>query len=207
MTPHLCRRAITVPLRAEPATGETPPRIVGRMIVYDTEVEIGGWFRESIAVGAASACIADTTRDIVSTMNHDVDLLLGRRAAGTFRLIDGPQGVDVEIDVDLNTRVGADCYRMVERGDLRGMSFAFEIEEERYVAPTTKLELPLYIVEKMNVFEGGPVVFPAYATTTAEARAKDRRQLHQRSIDRLEADATLRREMADLRRRDVEIRA
>ena len=177
------------------------------MILYNTEIEIGRWFRETIAVGAASECIADTTRDIVSTMNHDVDLLLGRRAAGTFRLTDGPDGVDVEIDVDMNTRVGSDCYRMVDRGDLRGMSFAFEVEEERYVAPKSKNELPLFIVEKMNVFEGGPVVFPAYAETTAEARTRDRRQVHQRSLDQIVADATLRREMSDLRRRDLETRA
>lgn len=74
---------------------------------------------EQIARGAFDAVLGD---DVVALVNHDMGQLLGRTASGTLRLVSREDGLHMSVDIP-DTQVGRDVRTLVERGDLRGMSF------------------------------------------------------------------------------------
>lgn len=74
---------------------------------------------ETIARGAFDALLED---DVVAVVNHDMTQLLGRTASGTLRLASRDDGLHMSVDLP-DTQVGHDARVLVERGDLRGMSF------------------------------------------------------------------------------------
>jgi HK97 family phage prohead protease len=85
-------------------------------------------FRERIAKRAFDGVLADPNLDCVMTFNHSMDAVLGRTSSGTLRLRGDDQGLAFDCDL-ANTQLGRDTYELVQRGDLPGMSFAFELGE------------------------------------------------------------------------------
>jgi HK97 family phage prohead protease len=55
-------------------------------------------------------------------------LVLGRRSSGTLRLAEDRQGLSFEIDLP-PTQAARDLLVSVERGDVRGASFAFTVPD------------------------------------------------------------------------------
>jgi len=88
----------------------------------------GKTFRERIANRAFDGVLADKNLDCVCTFNHSMDAVLGRTSSGTLRLRADDQGLAFDCDLP-NTQLGKDTYELVKRGDLPGMSFAFELGE------------------------------------------------------------------------------
>ena len=70
-------------LRALPAEGEQPAKIVGYAAVFDQESEPLGGFVEVIAPGAFDDVLG---ADVRALFNHDANYLLGRTASGTLTL-------------------------------------------------------------------------------------------------------------------------
>lgn len=157
---------------ARAADDDNPPRITGVGSVYGQRVTLGGWFEwdEEVLPSAWSATIAHPN-DIRSMFNHDPNWLLGRTTAGTLRLADGADGLRYEVDINPDDVNAMSVHAKVERGDVSGASVWFQVEEERWTEPTDNngLERPLRQIAKANLFEVGPVVFPAFPTTTAAA--------------------------------------
>ena len=86
----------------------------------------GRTFRERIAKRAFDSVLADPNLDCILTFNHDQDKILGRTTSGTLRLEGDDSGLRFDCDLP-NTQAGRDTYESVQRGDLNGASFAFEL--------------------------------------------------------------------------------
>jgi len=147
--------------------------LTGRAIVYDSPTDIGGYFREIIDRGALDET---DLKDVRLLINHNTSMIpLARsrnnNANSTMQLAVDDAGL-VMIRADLDTERNQDAkslYSATMRGDLTGMSFAFTVEGERWEDLDT--DYPTRHIEKIGkVFEISAVTFPAYDSTTLQAR-------------------------------------
>ena len=146
-----------------------PSRIVGYAAVYyngteATQYQLWDDFIERIMPGAFDRAIRED--DVRGLFNHNPDNLLGRTSSKTLVLESDGRGLRYTIAPpagELTNRV----LENLERGDLSGSSFAFNI-----VKQTMRQEGDTMIREINDValFDVGPVTFPAYEATTAAAR-------------------------------------
>lgn len=159
-------------VRAEGEDG--PAGIAGTAALYNTRTEIAGMFEEEIAPGAFDDALESS--DVRGLFNHDPNFPLGRTSAGTMELRSADDGLHYEIP-DL-PKARADVLEAIERGDVTGNSFSFTVAEETWVEPEGRDDegdLPLRIVQRVGeLFDVGPVTFPAYEETQVSARAESR---------------------------------
>jgi HK97 family phage prohead protease len=102
------------------------PRLVGYAAVFDApSLDLGG-FIEIVKPGAFGRTLRSNTADPLALVQHKPDLVLGRRSAGTLRLHEDAKGLAFEIDVP-DTTAARDLLVSVERGDIKGASFAFVV--------------------------------------------------------------------------------
>lgn len=170
---ELERRSYNFEIRAEESDGTAI--ITGRPIVYNSKTDLG-WFDEVIELGALDG--ADLT-DVRFLVNHDISkipLARSRRNNGnsTMQFSVDQQGLLldwVKLDVENNSEARA-LYSAVQRGDISGMSFMFSIDQERW--EDLESEHPTRHIEKIgSVVEVSAVTFPAYDTTSIDARSKE----------------------------------
>lgn len=164
----------TAPVEARDAGGDSAPVIAGLGSVSNTITTIDdGWdvYTEEIVSGAWRQTIA--TGDIRSMMNHDTNWLLGRTKSGTLRLAETDPGLTYEIDVNRDDPNAMSVHARVARGDIDGSSVWFRVVKQSWSFPadTNDLEYPHRQILEGQLYEVGPVVFPAYETTTSAARA------------------------------------
>jgi HK97 family phage prohead protease len=114
-------RRVAVELRA--GGDKRSPRLVGHAAVYNSPSQDLGGFIEIVKPGAFTRTLT-TDRDPLALVQHMPQLVLGRRSAGTLRLQEDQRGLAFEIDVP-DTTTARDLLVSVERGDVRGASFAF----------------------------------------------------------------------------------
>lgn len=171
----------------EVRAGETGSVIVGHAPVWNRYSQNLGGFVEQVAPGAASRAIVED--DIRGLLNHDPSLILGRNKAGTMRLEEDDQGLRFEIDVP-DTQYGRDLVTSAKRGDITGASFSFRVIDQEW--GVTDSEFPLRTIKSMQMFDTGPVTFPAYLDSEAGLRSYvDRREAlaglasESRSIDQV----------------------
>jgi len=106
--------------------------------------------------------------DVISTLNHDPNFLLGRTSAGTLRLTVDDVGLRYEIPIRDDDIDHQKVVSKLRAGDLDGSSFWFQIEKEE---KTIEEDTTVYSIRGLNLVEVGPVVLPAYQATTAELRS------------------------------------
>ncbi|MFC9739150.1 HK97 family phage prohead protease [Streptomyces noursei] len=126
-----------------------------------------GGFRERIMPGAGIDSLR--ANDVFATFNHDVNNVLGRASSGTLRTGEDAEGGWYEIDLP-NTTVGRDLAELLKRGDVRGSSFTFRVNQDgqrRAANDDSETGLPVREITRMDVVELGPVLNPAYPTTDA----------------------------------------
>lgn len=187
---ELEQRAYAFEVRAE--AGEDGSLITGRPIVYNSRTDLG-WFDEVIETGALDG--ADLT-DVRFLVNHDtsrIPLARSRRNNGnsTMQLsvdMDG-MSIRVQLDTENNSEARA-LYSAVQRGDISGMSFMFSIDEERW--EDLRSEHPTRFITKIgSVVEVSAVTFPAYSSTSIDARGKEALESARSALE------SARRQMAD----------
>ena len=147
------------------------PRIRGLAAVYydgteATQFELWEGAVERIMPGA----FADALRgqgDVRALFNHDPNLVLGSTAAGTLKLSDDPRGLRYEIDPP-DTQPARDLVQSIQRGDVKGSSFAFRVLDQQW---KTEDGIDIRLIERVELFDVGPVTFPAYEATEAQLRA------------------------------------
>lgn len=109
------------------------------------------------------------SHDARGLFNHDPSNLLGRVASGTMRLSVDDIGLRYEIDVP-DTQVGRDVVTSIERGDLTGSSFSFTATRQTW---TERSDAPdIRMIEDLQLYDTGPVTYPAYQATTAGTRSE-----------------------------------
>ncbi len=149
----------------EARVGADEKVFIGRPIVYNNLSQlIGGAFRERLMPGVFDASMSE---DIIASIEHDSSKLLGRTASGTLELKPGPEGIDIEVS-DPGTSYSADLRASIGRKDIRGMSFIFEVIEDRWYDSSG---ITMRDVIKAKLYEVSFVSSPAYLDTQAAARS------------------------------------
>lgn len=148
------------------------PGIAGVASVYNQQYDTG-WMIESIKPGAFTRVLSESP-DVRCLFNHDPNNLLGRTKSGTLRLSDANDGLHFDCDTDTDSSIGSDVQRMISRGDLDGCSFAFTVGKQSWREEKSADGMYLYyrdIEEIDELFDVGPVTYPAYAGTSVAGRS------------------------------------
>lgn len=138
-------------------------RLVGHAAVFDSPADLGA-FIEIVRPGA----FADSLRTygVAGLVNHNLDLLLGHTRSGTLRLREDSVGLRMELEPPPSA-LARHWILAIERGDVRGASFSFEVErdqDERWTLGPNGV--PVRELLRVRLFDVGPVVEPAYPTTS-----------------------------------------
>lgn len=155
-------------------------------VYYDgtphTEFELWPGMVERIMPGAFTMAVQRD--DVRGLFNHDTNMVLGRKSAGTLRVFDDPRGLRYEIDPG-ETSVYRDVAAFISRRDVQGSSFSFNVKDE-----TGRKENGVRIreIRGVELFDVGPVTFPAYEATSTGVRARGEMNDAKAFFDRMEAD-------------------
>ncbi len=155
------------------------PAISGIGSPYGQMTRIAGWVEEwdeVVADGAWRNAITKEDVDIVSTFNHDLNQLLARTTSDTLFLSDPAEGLVYEAKINPDDPQAMSVHARVVRRDVTGASVWFRVLKDQWEEPSddNDLEVPLRTILSADLFEVGPVVFPAFPQTTAEAASFDR---------------------------------
>lgn len=145
------------------------PKITGYAAKFNKwSVDLGG-FTERIKKGAFDEALERS--DVRALKNHDPNLILGRTTSGTLELKQNSVGLQFEIDPP-NTNTGRDTIEEIRRKDITGCSFSFTTAEDDWkYLEDGKVERT--IVRVGELFDVGPVTYPAYPDTTVATRSLD----------------------------------
>ena len=146
----------------EPSKEKTPV-LRGYAARYNSETIIEDSFYEVIRPGAFTRALEEG-QDVIALFNHDWNIVLGRRSAGTLKLEETPEGLQVEVIPPENS-TGQYVKEAIERGDIKEMSFSFRVAKETW---EQREDLPLRSLEDLDLIDISFVSFPAYASTSAE---------------------------------------
>lgn len=143
----------------------------GRPIVYDSKTDLG-WHDEIIQRGA----LADTDlKDVRFLVNHNTDMIPLARSRNnnensTMQMVVDEDGMGIRVDLDIENNTEAkNLYSAVERGDIDGMSFMFQVDGDKW--DDLDSDHPTRTITNIaKVFEVSAVTFPAYEATSIQAR-------------------------------------
>lgn len=203
------RRAYTGdrPEIREAADG-TPSTLVGHASVFDqwTTLYKGRYWiwREIVRPGAYANAIREK-QDVRSLFNHDPNFVLGRTTSGTLALEEDDSGLLTRTVLPDTQTIRDLVVAPIRRGDVTGMSFAFEVRkggtQTRTEHPdgtivlenggervTIRREGDVDIEERelldLDIFDISPVTYPAYEGTDVSARSRMVPDLERRIAER-----------------------
>jgi len=138
-------------------------RLRGYAAVFNDE-SVPMPFIETIAPGAFRKTLSETP-DVRLLINHE-GLPLARTKNGTLTLTEDDRGLYMDAII-ADTSEGRDLYKLVERGDVDQMSFAFRVIRQKY-----NEDRSVRTLTEVSLADGdvSVVTYPAYPTTTVEAR-------------------------------------
>ena len=144
----------------------------GTPIVYDSWTDLG-WYDETIDRGA----LANTDlRDVRFLVNHNTDMIPLARSRNnnensTMQMsIDDEVGMNIRVNLDTENNAEAKAlYSAVDRGDISGMSFMFQVDGDRWEDVDTE-HPKRHILSIRRVMEVSAVTFPAYEATSIQTR-------------------------------------
>lgn len=175
-------RALHVPeaalLRAaEDGDGNT---LHGHFAVFNTWTEINsvfeGRFLERVAPGAFADTFASRGDSIRVLYDHGHDPFIGNKPLGAPRVLrEDKRGAYYEVDL-FDTEYVSELKPALEAGQL-GASFRFKVTSEQWTSPqrATKSNperLDERTITGIELYEFGPVTFPAYAEASAGLRSR-----------------------------------
>lgn len=159
-------------LEVRQATDGEKPEIIGYPAVYNVISEDLGGFREMVEPGFFEDVIE--VEDTRAVQNHDPNLVLGRKSAGTLYIEDTPKGLRVRI-IPPDTQYARDLLTVMNRGDVDQMSFQFAVRKDGARWERTDDGKPLRILQRGGCAilpDIAVVTWPAYPQTSAEVRAQ-----------------------------------
>ncbi len=129
-----------------------------------------GGFVEEIMPGAFAASIAEKAdsdkSDVRATYNHDD--ILGRQKDGTLKVAEDKVGLHFEIQLNLRISTDRDLFEKIDIGRINGASFGFAMLDWEW--SHTDQDFPLLRQKAVELFDVGPVDFPAYLDTDTDTR-------------------------------------
>lgn len=138
-------------------------RLAGYAAVFN-ESSVPLPFRETIAPGAFRKTLSETP-DVRMLINHE-GLPVARSKNGTLSLYEDEKGLRFDAQI-ADTTEGRDLYKLVERGDVDQMSFAFRVIRQKWSEDRSRR-----VLTELSLADGdvSVVTYPAYPTTSVEAR-------------------------------------
>ena len=200
------RRSYNFEIRAEET--ERGNIITGRPIVYNSRTDLG-WYDEIIEPGALNN--TDLT-DVRFLVNHDtskIPLARSRRNNGnsTMQLTVDNDGMTIRVILDTeNNSEARALYSAVQRGDISGMSFMFNINDEEW--ENLDSDHPTRHIKEISVVvEVSAVTFPAYEATDINARSREALDNARSAVEtaRQQRDASLDSDEKEKLRLQIEI--
>lgn len=162
-------------LRAADQNGR---RIEGYFATFGGTYQLWQGATESVDPRAFDGALED---DIRCLIDHDTRLVLGRNKAGTLRLWVDDHGLAFSVDINPEDSDAMNLYARVQRGDVSGCSFGFDIlEEEMENKPDGSVH---WTIKRVKLYEGSICTFPAYQDTQAEARREDLKNNRRREVE------------------------
>lgn len=173
----MAKTEIRMGLLEQPTASEENKQLVeGYAAVFNErtliwESEWSGWkYMEVIDRNAFAG--ADMT-DTVFKYNHgDVAMVLARASNNTLNLSVDDKGLRMSADI-IDTTNGKDVYKLIKRGDLNKMSFAFTVKGERNEADKENKIYTRTITAFDKIYDVAVVDFPAYDGTSIQARSRE----------------------------------
>ncbi len=155
------------------------PKIAGYAAVYYRPGDAGTEFTlfpglvERLQRGCFDRAVKED--DVAGLYNHDQNILLARNTAHptpTLRMSLDDTGLFYEMDTDTDDPHTVHVMRKIDRGEVNGSSFAFDIDkEQRSHDRTAKVDVRDVLAVKL--FDVGPVVYPAYSGTSTGLRGTE----------------------------------
>jgi len=153
--------------------------IEGYFIRFNEETELWEGLFEEVDPKAVDDSLKNN--DIRCLFNHDTNIVLGRTGNGTLELKKDEKGLFGRVKINPNDKQAMDIYARIERGDINACSFGFNIIDEEIQNRddgTTK-----FVLKKIDLHEVSPVTFPAYPTTSIQARKQDLAEHKKRKLE------------------------
>lgn len=160
---------INAEIRATDPAGEEQGLIIkGMPVVFDTPTKImdpAGSYTEIIKRGALDGCDLSDTRLLY---NHDMNKIPLARTPKTLKFKTTPAGLEMIAELP-DTAEARSVHTAVKNELLTGMSFAFTVPPggDQYDKATNTRE----ISKISKIYECSVVPYPAYPTTSVEARS------------------------------------
>lgn len=156
---------------ARSAGGQGIGTLFGHFAVFDVEATIDsayeGQFREVIRPGAFARSLRE--RSLMVQFDHGMDPSIGSKPLGLPTAREDRIGLYVEASLD-DTSYNRDLAALLRSGALSGASFRFSVAKGGETWESRDGKLPLRILTDLDVYEAGPVSFPAYLAATAGIR-------------------------------------
>jgi len=130
---------------------------------------LSGGFIETVSPGAFKKSLNErgtqtSKEDIFAYWNHNSDIVLGSKRAGTLRLKEDETGLSYEIDMDLRSKEVRDKYYTVQRGNVSSSSFGFDVPKDgdQWILPQNDEEPVQRVLRSVRLHEVSIVSTPAY---------------------------------------------
>lgn len=188
-------RSIALEVTAENTKGDT----LSGVIPFNTQSEMlcedGQAFVEVLAPGAFHAA-----PDVRALINHADYPVLGRLANGTLTLEQKDDGLYVTVALP-KTHAAEDLYVSVQRGDIKGMSFAFFVNPNGESWDYT-VTPPIRTLTNITIDEVSFVGNPAYSDTTAAARnlSNGKKESESRRLINIQTEHEIERELIEIQK-------
>lgn len=164
----LLTRAASFELRAD-GDSDDGHTLEGYAAIFDEPTRIDSWegtFDETIVRGAFAKTIKERTP--VLQFAHGRDIATGSVPIGAIdALREDDHGLFVRARLHDNSRVEP-IRQAIESGAIDGMSFRFRATREEW---DESGDIPQRTIREVELFELGPVVFPAYQATSVGVRS------------------------------------
>jgi len=182
--------------------------ITGRPIVLDEVTDLGD-FTEEIRKGALDET---DMKDVRFLVNHNIDMIPLARSRNNTENSTMQFTVDefgMNIRVNLDTEENADAralYSAINRGDISGMSFMFDVDRNDEEWQDLESEKPHRIINRIRkIYEVSAVTFPAYEQTEINIEARSNRMVLDNAMRALD-NAKRQAKMDDIKQRLIEAR-
>ena len=129
-----------------------------------------GWagIREQIEPGAFKNSLEKDSQLV--HWNHNDDIVLASTKSRSAELSEDDIGLKMRAEL-ANTTWGRDTYELVKRGDVKTMSFGFQIVRQEF--DETDPKNIKRTLKEVRLFEVSIVPYPAYPQTNVKARSID----------------------------------
>ena len=177
-------RCYNMSLETREAEDEGKGIVEGMAIVYNAKTDIG-WFDEIIEQDALTHT---DMKDVRMLVNHDTSMIPLARSRNntsnsTLQLIPELNGLKIRAKLDIENNADAkSLYSAIQRGDISGMSFMFEVDGEAWEDEMS--DHPLRRITSISkIYEVSAVTFPAYEQTEINARSKEELESYRSSLE------------------------